>query len=220
MQMNISVFLWNLKTERLFATGRRFPHYVCFDLYLDNDFIGSSRRRTAIINITTRFYNHRSCMKNYKRNILLYDQFCGPGHEMSYCKVQIIFHGKTDDDDTKDVLLAKEEYYMRMLSTLYPFGLKDNVKSLNINLKTYDFTQFSITIKSSPHFLFTRMVICLRVTVQINSLNLYIKPHGHVHTGDLRLIKNIALSNIMKMGAKFRETPPCCYVAICDRRNL
>ena len=81
-------------------------------------------------------------MKNYKRNILLYDNFCGPGHEMSHCKVQIIFHVKTDDDDTKDVLLAKEEFYMRMLSTLYPFGLNDNVKSLNINLKTHDFTQF------------------------------------------------------------------------------
>ena len=56
-------------------------------------------------------------MKNYMRNILLYDHFCGPGHEMSHCKFQIIFHVKTDDD-TKDVLMAKEEYYMRMLSTL------------------------------------------------------------------------------------------------------
>ena len=31
---------------------------------------------------------------------------------------------------TKDVLLVKEKYYMRMLSTLYPFGLNDYVKSL------------------------------------------------------------------------------------------
>ena len=77
-------------------------------------------------------------MKNYKRNILLYDHFCGPGHEMSHCKVQIILQVKTDDVDIKDVLLAKEEYYMRMLSTLYPFGLNDNVKSLNINLKTHE----------------------------------------------------------------------------------
>ena len=42
-------------------------------------------------------------MKNYKRNILLYDHFCDPGHEMSHCEVQIFFHVKTDDDDTKDV---------------------------------------------------------------------------------------------------------------------
>ena len=35
------------------------------------------------------------------------------------------------------------------------------------------------------------------------------KPHGHVHTGNLELIENVPLRNIMKMGAKFRETPPC-----------
>ena len=35
------------------------------------------------------------------------------------------------------------------------------------------------------------------------------KPHGHVNTGDLDLIENIPLRNIMKMRAKFRETPPC-----------
>ena len=94
-------------------------------------------------NVRTRFANHRSCIKNYKRNILLYDHFCGPGHEISDCKAQIIFHLETDDNDAKDVLLAKEEYYMRMLSTLYPFGLKDNVNSLNTNIKTYNFKQFN-----------------------------------------------------------------------------
>ena len=35
------------------------------------------------------------------------------------------------------------------------------------------------------------------------------KPHGHIHTGDLELIENIPWRNIMKTGAKFRETPPC-----------
>ena len=70
-------------------------------------------------------------MKSYKRNIILYDHFSDPGQVMSHCKFEIIFHVKTDDDDTQDVLLAKEEYYMRMLSTLYPFGLNENVKSLN-----------------------------------------------------------------------------------------
>ena len=94
-------------------------------------------------NIRTRFANQRSCIKNYKRNILLYDHFWGPGHEISDCKAQIIFHLETDDSDAEDVLLAKEEYFMRMLSTLYPLGLNDNVNSLNINLKTCDFKQFN-----------------------------------------------------------------------------
>ena len=47
-----------------------------------------------------------------------------------------------DDNDAEDVLPAKEEYHMRMLSTLYLFGLNDNVNSFNMNLKTYDFKQF------------------------------------------------------------------------------
>ena len=46
---------------------------------------------------------------------------------MPYVQIHV---ERDDDDDTKDVLLAREEYYMRMLSTLYPFGLNDNVKSL------------------------------------------------------------------------------------------
>ena len=68
---------------------------------------------------------------------------------------------------------------------------------------------FSITIKSSPHFSFTRMVICLHVTVKISSLNLY---KNHMVTFILVTMnwsKMPLLRNIMKMGAKFRETPPC-----------
>ena len=101
-------------------------------------------------NIRTRFANDQSCIENHKRNILLYDHFCGPGHEISDCKSQIIFHLETDDNDARDVLLVKEEYVMRMLSTLYPFGLNDNVNSLNINIKTCDFIQFNCL--NSPFF--------------------------------------------------------------------
>ena len=92
-------------------------------------------------NIRARFANHRSCIKNHKRNILFYDHFFGPGYEISDCKAQIIFHLETDDNDTKDVLLSIEEYHMPMLSTLYPFGLNDNAYSLKITIKTYDFKQ-------------------------------------------------------------------------------
>ena len=100
--------------------------------------------------IRTRFANHRSRIKNYKRQTLLYDHFCGPGHDISDCLVQIIFHVDQDDKDTKDILLAKEEYYMRMLATLYPFGLNDNINSLNINLRSYDFKKFNSL--NTPYF--------------------------------------------------------------------
>ena len=52
------------------------------------------------------------------------------------------------------MLLAKEEHYMRMLSTLYPFGLNDNVSSLNINLKAYDFTKLHCL--NTPFFSYTQ----------------------------------------------------------------
>ena len=73
----------------------------------------------------------------------MYDHFCGLGLKISDCKAQIIFHLETDDNDAKDILLAKEEHFMQMLSTLYPFGLYDSVNSLNINLKTYNFKQLN-----------------------------------------------------------------------------
>ena len=53
----------------------------------------------------TRFSNHRPCIN--KRNILLYDHFCGPDHDISDCKVQIIFQLEPGDNDAKDVMLAK-----------------------------------------------------------------------------------------------------------------
>ena len=80
----------------------------------------------------------------------VHNDFCGPGHDISDCLVQIIFHVDQDDKDTKDVLLAKEEYYMRMLATLYPFGLNDNINSLNINLRSYDFKKFNSL--NTPYF--------------------------------------------------------------------
>ena len=76
--------------------------------------------------------------------------FCGPGHNISDCLVQIIFHVDQDEKDTKDVLLVKEEYCMRMLAILYPFGLNDNVNSLNINLRSYDFKKSNSL--NTPYF--------------------------------------------------------------------
>ena len=39
---------------------------------------------------------------------------------------------------------------MRMLATLYPFGLNDNINSLNINLRSYDFKKFNSL--NTPYF--------------------------------------------------------------------
>ena len=100
--------------------------------------------------IHTKFVNHRSRLKNYKRQTFLYDHFGGPGHNISDCWAQIIFHVHQDDKDTKGILLAKEEYYMRMLATLYPLGLNDSINSLNVNLRSYYFKTFNSL--NAPYF--------------------------------------------------------------------
>jgi hypothetical protein len=47
------------------------------------------------------------------------------------------------------------------------------------------------------------------VCQEITSLNSFIyKPCGHILTGDLSIIENNKLREIMSMGTKFREIPP------------
>ena len=41
-------------------------------------------------------------------------------------------------------------------------------------------------------------------------------PHGHVHTGDLKIIENLELRDIMAKGAKFREMPACNKAILYD----
>ena len=94
-----------------------------------------------------RFYGHRSsinyAIKNIRsNNILLYEHFASYSHTLSDVSVQIIYHYNGIEDNARDVLLSVEEYYMRVLSTLHPFGFNDNITSLNINLKDYDFIKF------------------------------------------------------------------------------
>ena len=96
-------------------------------------------------------------MNNYRRNV----HFCGPDHKMADCKVQIIFHAKTDDF-TKDVLLSLEKYCMRMRSTLYPLVLDDNVKSININIKILNNFIVLIRLSFLIHHLFKIVAMAIR----------------------------------------------------------
>ena len=66
--------------------------------------------------------------------------------QISDCLAQIIFHVDQDDKNTKDVLLAKEEYHMRMFATLCPFGLEWQYQLL----EHYDFKKFNSL--NTPYF--------------------------------------------------------------------
>ena len=99
-----------------------------------------------------RFDGHRTSIKGGKLNTYLVDHFTSPGHSSHNAKVQIIYHYPHDDDDAKDYLLTVEEFYMRKLATLSPFGLNDKITSMNINLSSYDYTKFHKS--NTPFFSF------------------------------------------------------------------
>ena len=96
-----------------------------------------------------RFDSHRSALNTSKFNTELYYHFLT--HKKEHLKVQIIYHyNKTDD--AKEVLLTVEEFYMRKLCTLMPFGLNDNINSMNINLSSYDLLK--LNSRNTPFFTF------------------------------------------------------------------
>ena len=101
--------------------------------------------------IRTRFYSHRSAINNHKINTILYYHFLS-GHKAHNCKVQIIYHYNKNDNEAKNVLLNVEEFYMRKLCTLYPFGLNDNITSMNMNLSSFDYSM--LNCHNTPFFTF------------------------------------------------------------------
>ena len=92
--------------------------------------------------LASRFYGHRGAIKRGQVNTVLYQHFLDNRHSYHHCKVQIIYVYNKDDDGAKQTLLNVEEFYMRKLGTLYPFGLNDKITSLNITLTSYDFMEF------------------------------------------------------------------------------
>ena len=103
--------------------------------------------------LRARFSGQRYAGRKGQDNYLLYEHFQSHKHCLSDYKVQIIYHFTGDKSDAKETLLAVEEFYMRILGTLYPFGLNDNINSLKINLRNYDFSKFNSN--NTPFFSFS-----------------------------------------------------------------
>ena len=102
--------------------------------------------------VRSRLDQHRSKIKKGSMESALYFHFLNPGHTEFDCKVQIIYRHTGDTESAKDVLLQVEEFYMRKLATLIPFGLNDHITSLNLNLSSYDFREFHSA--NTPFFSF------------------------------------------------------------------
>ena len=93
--------------------------------------------------INSRFDGHRTKIRNKKVSTVLCQHFWKEDHSLSDIDVQIIYHFRGKDEDAKDVLLHVEDFYMKKLVTVMPFGLNDHITDLNINLSSYDYRLFN-----------------------------------------------------------------------------
>jgi hypothetical protein len=99
-----------------------------------------------------RFYQHRHAIKKNTLNTLIVLHFNSLNHSAEDLSIQVIyqFQGNQNSESVSKILEDVEEYYMGILSSMYPFGLNDHVASLKCNLKNHDISTFFDTF--TPYF--------------------------------------------------------------------
>ena len=75
-----------------------------------------------------RLNNHRNRLK-YMTNLYLYHHFNSDGHSEKDISIKPI---EKIISDSSAYRLEREDYWCRELCTLYPYGLNDNVRKLEI----------------------------------------------------------------------------------------
>ena len=75
-------------------------------------------------------------MIHFLWRIVLCQHFRKEDHSFSDIRVQIIYQYTGKDEDAEEVLLHVEDFYMKKLVTVMPFGLNDHITDLNINLSS------------------------------------------------------------------------------------
>ena len=102
--------------------------------------------------LKNRFYNHKSYINNPKSNTLLSTHFNSFNHSFEDVSVQIIDYLEKDSNSyvNRKRLLALEEYHMKRLVTLHPFGLNDYISSLKQSITHVDLSLFHS--RNSPYF--------------------------------------------------------------------
>ncbi len=100
-----------------------------------------------------RFNAHKNSIERNSLNTILCNHFNSNGHNISDLRIQIIDHIINDNNFTKNdinhELHDKEDYWMRILNSISPFGLNDNVKSVG-NMRCIDLE--TLNAKDTPFF--------------------------------------------------------------------
>ncbi len=107
----------------------------------------------TIQQLKKRMYNHKSNMNAKQVNTFLYKHYRRADHfregveHFNKVKVQIIDYLDDNDklkENSNSILEGLEEFHMKRLISLYPFGLNDKVTSSNDLLTRIDLTKFNI----------------------------------------------------------------------------
>ncbi len=106
----------------------------------------------TIQQLKKRMYNHKSNMNANRVNTFLYKHFRKTDHfkegEEHFNKVKVQIIDYLDDNDkskanSNSILEALEEFHMKRLVSMYPFGLNDKVTSSNDLLTRIDLTKYN-----------------------------------------------------------------------------
>ena len=98
--------------------------------------------------IKDRINGHINHIKKNDLSTFLVNHFNNIDHDISDVKVSIIDY-ITDETDKTHKLSELENYWIRTLNTMYPFGLNDNVKGVG-NISRADISSFNST--NTPYF--------------------------------------------------------------------
>ena len=98
--------------------------------------------------IKDRINQHINHIKKNDLSTFLVTHFNNSDHDISDVKVTIIDY-ITDDKDSTHELSNLENYWIRTLNTMYPFGLNDNIKGIG-NISRSDISSFNST--NTPYF--------------------------------------------------------------------
>ncbi len=84
-------------------------------------YVGETKR-----SLRQRFGEHKNSVKNKKMNTLMVQHFNQAGHSFEDMTITVLH--QIDNEQGKSGLTQCEDFYIRLLNTVYPYGLNDKVK--------------------------------------------------------------------------------------------
>ena len=127
--------------------------------------------------IRDRIGQHIRHIKKNDLSTFLVRHFNNTDHDINDVRVSIIDYITDDMEDTNELLML-ENYWIRTLNTMYPFGLNDNIKGVG-NISRSDISSFNAS--NTPYF----------------SVSQYRKVRSHGHRGNSKKRNSKEVSDVL-----------------------